>query len=51
VQSALDVVVGGKHRPLLTPIMMSLILRRDQGQHEHEMMMERDAWAYRGGRE
>jgi hypothetical protein len=29
VKSALDVVVSGKHRPLFTTVVMSLILRRE----------------------
>ena len=53
VQSALDVVVRGKHRPLSTTVIMPLILPRE---HEDNMSTgqwwtERDAWAYGGGRE
>jgi hypothetical protein len=30
VQSTVDVVVGGKLRPLLTPVVMPLILQRER---------------------
>jgi hypothetical protein len=42
VQSALDVVVSGKHRPLSTTIIMGVIqtLKGARRQHEHGTMTD-----------